>query len=308
MAEVVSVNISEEKGTPKKPVESIEIDDLGVKGDAHAGAVRRQVSLLSKECIDAFAEKMGRNIENGEFAENITTHGIDLEKVGMFDRLYVGDVELEVSQIGKKCHGDGCAIFRDLGKCVMPDAGIFCKVISGGKVSQGSAVEHRPRPFKCLVITASDRASAGAYADLSGPEVEKHLSGHLAGRRWHPAVRRVVLPDDAVAIVEALEAFEEEGGDVAVVTGGTGIGPRDVTPEAVVSFCDQMIPGIMEGIRVKYGAEKPSALLSRSVAATKGTMLVYAIPGSVRAVSEYMTEILKTLEHAVLMLHGVDAH
>ncbi len=308
MGKVVSVNVSEEKGTPKKAVPSIEIDATGVVGDAHAGVARRQVSLLSKESIDAFAAQMDRSIEAGEFAENITTTGVDLKEVGLFDRLTVGDVELEVTQLGKECHGDGCSIFRELGKCVMPKSGIFCKVLKGGAVIPGATVEHKPRIFKCLVITASDRAAAGSYEDLSGPEAEKLLAEYLSGRRWHPQVRRVLLPDDAAAIVGELEAFEAEEGDVAIVTGGTGIGPRDVTPEAVVSFCDKMIPGIMEAIRVKYGADKPAALLSRSVAASKGTMLVYAVPGSPRAVREYMTEILKTMEHAVLMLHQVDAH
>lgn len=87
-----------------------------------------------------------------------------------------------------------------------------------------------------------------------------------------------------------------------------GIGPRDVTPEAVCGFGDRMIPGIMEAIRAKYGSDKPNALLSRSVAGVKGTMLVYAIPGSVRAGREYMAEISTTLEHAILMLHGISAH
>ena len=91
-------------------------------------------------------------------------------------------------------------------------------------------------------------------------------------------------------------------------TGGTGVGPRDVTPEVVTSFCEKTIPGIMEAIRVKYWALKPNALLSRSVAGVAGQMLIFALPGSVRAVTEYMAEIVKTLEHLLFMLYGLDSH
>ena len=96
--------------------------------------------------------------------------------------------------------------------------------------------------------------------------------------------------------------------DAVFTTGGTGIGPRDITPDVIETMADRLIPGIMEHIRIQFGAEKPNALLSRSIAAVMGQTLVYALPGSVRAVSEYMGEILKTFEHALLMIHGIDAH
>jgi len=95
---------------------------------------------------------------------------------------------------------------------------------------------------------------------------------------------------------------------VIVTTGGTGIGPRDITPEVVTALCQKQIPGIMEHIRAKFGAANPNALLSRSVAGVAGRSQIYALPGSVRAVEEYLGEILKTLEHVLCMLHGLDVH
>jgi len=307
-AEVISVNISTETGTIKEPVPEITIDSRGVAGDAHAGDWHRQVSVLSRELIDGFRQQMNRTIKNGEFAENITTRGLDLQTVGVMDRLRIGQAELEVAQIGKECHGDACAIFREVGKCVMPKEGVFCRVLQGGGVRPGNSIKHVRRPLRILVVTASDRASSGTYEDRSGPQVEASLDAFFAGTRWHPEIRLHIIPDDTAVLTGVLASFAEEDGDVAVITGGTGIGPRDVTPEAVDAFCDKTIPGIMEAIRVKYGAEKPSALLSRSVAGIKGRMLVYAIPGSVRAAREYMEEILKTMEHAILMLNGINAH
>jgi molybdenum cofactor synthesis domain-containing protein len=95
---------------------------------------------------------------------------------------------------------------------------------------------------------------------------------------------------------------------LVITTGGTGVGPRDITPEVVKELLDKEIPGIMEMIRMKYGAEKPNALLSRGVAGLMGNAFVYTLPGSVKAVNEYMSEITKTLKHLYLMRMGIDSH
>jgi molybdenum cofactor synthesis domain-containing protein len=307
-AQVVSVNISTEKGTIKEPVESIEIDDRGIVGDAHAGRWHRQVSLLSSESIDRFSKKMKRDFKPGVFAENVTTTGIDLSSVRLLDRLRVGEVELEVTQIGKECHGDGCAIYREVGKCVMPTDGIFCRVLQTGSIRPGDRVELFARTWKFRVITLSDRAHRGEYPDRSGPKIAEMI-GEFAGKKtWKTDIQTAVLPDDADRLLAELSAAGNDGVDVVFTTGGTGVGPRDITPDVVSSFCEKTIPGIMEAIRVKYGAAKPNALLSRSVAGVAGQMLVFALPGSLKAVAEYMTEIEKTLEHLLLMLHGLDAH
>ena len=100
----------------------------------------------------------------------------------------------------------------------------------------------------------------------------------------------------------------EENYDVIYTTGSTGIGPRDVAPEIIKNFMDLEIPGIMDLIRMKYGAEKPNALLSRSVAGVKNKTLIFSLPGSTKAVNEYLLEIHKILLHSFLMLHGIDSH
>lgn len=139
-SKVVSVNISHEKGTIKTPVPEILLTDKGVDGDAHAGDWHRQVSLLAQESVNKWGAQAGRKVAYGEFAENITTQGIILYETNPGDRLIIGDTELEVTQIGKKCHGNGCAIFREIGNCVMPKEGIFAKVISTGKVKAGDEI------------------------------------------------------------------------------------------------------------------------------------------------------------------------
>ena len=143
--QVVSVNISEQKGTIKTPVESIELTSTGVTNDAHAGKWHRQVSLLAKESNEKFARDAKRDVAYGEFAENITTEGIVLYKTIPGDRLIIGEAVLEVTQIGKKCHGDNCAIFREVGSCVMPKEGIFARVIKGGVIRAGDKMEYIPQ-------------------------------------------------------------------------------------------------------------------------------------------------------------------
>ena len=276
-------------------------------GDAHAGPWHRQVSLLAAESIARFGAEAGRTFGPGEFAENITTEGLDLADVSLLDRFGIGDVELEVTQIGKRCHGDGCAVFQNVGRCVMPKEGLFCRVLAGGTIAPGDPIVQTRRRLGCLVVTLSDRASRGDYEDRSGPLARTLLQEHFAATRWRLDLRGVVLPDEAEALRALLQA-EAPTCDLIVTTGGTGLGPRDITPDVVTALADRLVPGVMEAIRVKFGAEHPGALLSRGVAAVLGRTLVYTLPGSPRAVEEYLGEILLTAEHAIRMVHGLDVH
>jgi molybdopterin adenylyltransferase len=306
--EIVSVNISTEKGTIKRPVDEVIVGDTGIADDAHAGPWHRQVSMLAQESIERFGAQADRSFAPGDFAENLTTRGLDLSQVAILDRFQIGDVALEITQIGKECHGDGCAIFREVGRCVMPKEGIFCRVLHGGTIRPGDALHHIPRPLKIRVITMSDRAAKGEYQDKSGPRIKELLDEFFAGKRWHVEIESTILPDDADKLRAELTAARDGGADVAITTGGTGAGPRDVTPETASAVCDKIIPGIMENIRIKYGSQKPNALLSRGIAGIARQTQIYTLPGSSRAVAEYMTEILKTLEHIIFMIHGVDVH
>lgn len=302
---VKTINISTDKGTVKQPVASAIITELGIEGDAHAGHWHRQVSLLAHEEVAAFEARAGRPIAPGEFAENLTTEGIDLDLVGLLDRFQIGDVMLEVTQIGKTCHGQGCAIYNLVGDCIMPRKGLFARVVKGGRMSAGQEMVYQPKTLRAVVLTLSDRASAGHYEDRSGPRIVELLEKHFEQTRWHFDVERQIIPDDEAQLATALRQCRDKAVDVVITTGGTGLGPRDITPDVVLRLADRQIPGIMEAIRVQHGALHPSALLSRSVAATMGTTVVYALPGSVKAVTEYMEEIFKTLDHLIQMIHGI---
>lgn len=140
MGKIVAISISNEKGTIKTPVTQAAFkENFGIVGDAHAGDWHRQVSLLALESIEPMRAKTTLSLTPGIFAENLTTEGLILSKVIIGQRLMIGDVILEITQIGKQCHND-CEIKKQVGDCVMPREGIFAKVLRGGIVNAGDEI------------------------------------------------------------------------------------------------------------------------------------------------------------------------
>lgn len=140
---VVALSISVHKGTAKSNRDSVRfVEQWGIEGDAHAGNWHRQVSLLAEESIDSMRVR-GLEVVPGAFAENITTRSVDLKSMNIGDRLLIGSVQLEITQIGKECH-QRCAIYQAAGDCVMPKEGVFARVLRGGIVSAGDAVIVQP--------------------------------------------------------------------------------------------------------------------------------------------------------------------
>lgn len=164
-----------------------------------------------------------------------------------------------------------------------------------------------PEKFEVLVVTLSDRAAKGEYEDLSGPRVREIISEYLTSIGWKHIIDVSLIPDDGPALKKLIKEASLKY-NIIITTGGTGIGPRDITIETVQPLLSKEIPGIMEYIRIKYGTAQPNALLSRGVAGISGKSLIYTLPGSRKAVEEYMAEIVKTLKHTVLMQYGIDSH
>jgi molybdopterin adenylyltransferase len=295
---VIAVCISEEKGTVKHDVgKATIVDGYGLEDDAHGGPWHRQVSLLSEESIQKMADK-GLNVFPGIFAENITVRGIDLPKLPVGIWLWVGkEAILEITQIGKECH-TGCAVFQQVGQCVMPKEGVFAKVIRGGEVKRGDIIRVG-FPVCAAILTISDSGSRGERPDISGDVIED------AVKSIGTVIARGIVPDDYDTIVSELKRMADHvQADLILTTGGTGLGPRDVTPEATEAVIDKAAPGIPYAMLQSGLAKTPHAMLSRATAGVRDKTLIVNLPGSPRAVKEGLDAILPALPHAVEVIRG----
>jgi molybdopterin adenylyltransferase len=149
---------------------------------------------------------------------------------------------------------------------------------------------------RVAVLTISDRASRGEYEDLSGPEIEREVHSRYPSAE----ITRSVVPDEPDAILAGLR--EHEGVDFILTTGGTGLSPRDVTPEVTMRFCQKELPGIAEALRAASLAETPAAMLSRGYAGIRGSTIVVNFPGSPRAAKLCAGVLSPVMEHAIRML------
>ena len=300
---VVAVCISEKKGTQKTQVPSVKlIPEWGIEGDAHAGKWHRQVSLLALEKIEAFREK-GADVDFGAFGENIIVEGFDLRSLPVGTRFRIGDALLELTQIGKECHSH-CAIYHQVGDCIMPREGVFTVVLEGGEVQAGDEIElieaDPARPFTAAWITLSDKGAKGEREDKSGP-----LIGEMLTDAGYEVVEGLLIPDGIEELSRQLiRLADQRQVNVIFTTGGTGFSERDLTPEATAAVCDRMTPGIAEAIRAYSMTKTPTAMLSRAAAGMRKKTLIINLPGSPKAVRECLEFLMHPLEHGLEIMLG----
>jgi molybdopterin adenylyltransferase len=155
-------------------------------------------------------------------------------------------------------------------------------------------------------ITISDRASAGVYADRSGPEIERRLQAVFGAEAEFVSA---IVVDECEAIAEQLRAFADESScNLIVTTGGTGIGPRDITPEATRQVIGKELPGFGEIMRMQSFAKVRTSILSRAIAGVRGTTLIVNLPGKPSAVSECIEVLAEAIREGVEHLQGRDPH
>jgi molybdenum cofactor synthesis domain-containing protein len=282
------------------------LEGFGLQGDGHAGAGHRQVSLLAREDVEPLREAVPK-LEPGDFGENLLVDGLDARAFGAGSRLAVGDAEIEITQVGKCCHTP-CSISARAGRCAMPDAGLFAVVLRGGGVAPGDEVRVLERVSRevvqAAIVTVSDRAAAGRAADTAGPALAERLAREPATR---VAVRELV-PDEAEPLERRLRELVERRVDIVLTVGGTGLGPRDRTPEVTRGLIEREVPGMAEAMRAASLAITPHAMLSRAVAGIAERTLIVNLPGSEKAALENVAVLLPALSHAIAELRGRARH
>lgn len=296
---VTAVNTSKKRGQ-KQAVSSIKLVPGGIEGDAHQYSGHREVSLLDEKHINDYLRisNASEHPGYGSFAENITTKNLP-EDIRVYDYLIIGNAVLMVTQLGKPFH----ETLEFPGHYVSPQKAVFCRVLKEGTVQSGNSIIHKPRIFRTLIVTLSDRAAKGIYEDQSGPKAERIITELNRKEHYRAAITKQIIPDESQSLKDIMHAAQEF--DLILTTGGTGISEKDITTETVKPFLDKEVPGITEMIRWKHGMEKPQTLLSGSLAGVIGKTVIFCMPGSPKAVEEYMEEFMKILPHALRMLHGL---
>ena len=302
---IVAVCSSAKKG-PKQLVErGLLVAGHGMEGDVHAGTWHRQVSLLAEEHIQDMRQRGGLELPPGTFGENLICQDLDLSALEVGRRLRVGSrAVVQLTQRGKECHTP-CKIFHKVGECIMPTLGLFARVRRGGEVEAGCEVATDPAldRQRYVVVTLSDRGAAGKREDTAGSAVAELLE---RGLEHGQLLERVSLPDDRASIERELKRLcDVEVTDLVVTTGGTGLSPRDVTPEATLAVVDRQIPGMAEAMRAAGLAHTPRAMLSRAVCGMRGQSLIVNLSGSPKAVREQLEVLLPVLPHALETASGV---
>lgn len=301
MGKVIAICTSPHRGTQKQPVSKARFTvDWGIEGDAHGGHWHRQVSLLSADKVEAFNAR-GANVLPGAFGENLVVEGFDFRSLPVGTLLRCGDVLLEMTQIGKECHSH-CEIFKRMGECIMPHEGVFAQVLSPGEIRVGDEMVIEPRrerrPWQAAVITLSDKGAAGQRKDESGPAIARRLE-----EKGYQVVEQLLLADKATILSSQLVRLADQRQlDLILTTGGTGFGPRDITPEATLAVADRSAPGIAEAMRAESMKITPRAMLSRAVSVIRGKTLIINLPGSPKACMECMDVFLDTIPHAMGLL------
>lgn len=213
--------------------------EWGIVEDAHGGNWHRQVSMLSAEKIEAFRKKIW--VDYGAFGENLVIEGFDFRNLPVTSRFAIGDVVLEMTQIGKECHND-CVIKQQTGECIMPHEGVFARVLTGGEIHVGDEVTLLPAlenpPLRAAVITLSDKGSRGEREDKSGPLIVEMLTA--AG---YVVEETMILPDEAKALkAQLIRMADGRQVNLVLTTGGTGFSPRDHHPGSHLRRCRPQCP------------------------------------------------------------------
>ncbi|WP_423404713.1 molybdopterin-binding protein [Faecalibacterium prausnitzii] len=304
MGKILAICTSPKRGTVKTEVpEATLTPEWGIETDAHGGSWHRQVSLLSAEKIENFRKKIW--VDYGAFGENLVVEGFDFRNLPVTSRFQVGEVVLEMTQIGKECHSD-CAIRRQTGDCIMPREGVFARVLHGGTLHVGDEMillppEEDP-PLRAAVITLSDKGARGEREDKSGPLIVEMLTA--AG---YKVEETMILPDETKALkAQLIRLADGRQVNLILTTGGTGFSPRDITPEATYAVATRSAPGIAEAMRYHSLTITPRGMLSRAASVLRGKTLIVNLPGSPKAVKENLEYILPSLAHGIRLAAGLD--
>ncbi len=301
MANIQAISVSDKKGVRKTNVDKANfVHNHGIEGDAHAGEWHKQISLLAVESVNTMVAK-GLDVKSGDFAENVTTEGLDLLSLPIGSVLEIGGIKLIISQLGKVCH-NRCAIYHQAGDCVMPREGIFGVVRGNAELSVGDEIKIHPKVGLSIgIITLSDRAARGERADGTGPALQEYIHENLETS----FIRNDVIADEPALLERYLKDFADtQKFDLIITNGSTGVSPRDIAPDATLPLIERRLPGFEEAMRMESYKITKNAIVSRAVCGIRGSSLIINLPGSPKAAVENLGFVMPAIKHTIDKMNG----
>ena len=274
MAKVVAVSISKKKGTRKSNINKAKFRaKFGIIGDAHAGNWHRQVSFLAEESIEKM-KRLGLSVKSGDFAENITTKGIDLSKLKVGDKLIINDVVFIISQKGKICHHK-CAIYHRAGDCIMPKEGIFAIVKNDGIVSVGDKIVHREKSgFSVAVITLTDKKNMGGKENVLRLKIKEYIESSLK----ISFVRYEMIPNEKENLKRMLIDFCDLQQFDLIITDCSNGGPSEhIAKDVIGEVTEKELHEFDGAMRMSSFYKTHHAIVSRFLIATRGNSLIVGL-------------------------------
>ncbi len=301
MAKVVAVSISKKKGTRKSNINKAKFRaEFGIIGDAHAGNWHRQVSFLAEESIERM-KRLGLSVKSGDFAENITTKGIDLHKLKVGDKLIINDVVFIISQKGKICHHK-CAIYHMAGDCIMPKEGIFAIVKNDGIVSAGDKIFYEEKSgFSVAVITLADKRRRGEKEDALGLKIKEYIESGLETS----FVRCEMIPNERENLERVLVDFcDLQQFDLIITNSSNGASSGRIVKDVIGKVIEKELPDFGGAERMSSFYKTHHAIVSGVLIGTRGDSLIVGLTGSLTGAIESFELIFGSIPHVMKSCRG----
>ncbi len=302
---ICSINTSAGQSAPKQPVPEAQITCRGLSGDVHAVGGLKAVSLLTQESIDEANAKHSQNYVPGEYGENLTSLGMDTNLVTPLSRITAGEVELEVTQVGKTCEKSPATEMCSKGSNLIQTAGVFLRVTQEGKLKVGDLIKLTPKVLTIHIIEYAANPGGNEVGGLA--QAAQALLTYLLGSKpWPIEFSSDRVAPEPQALDQVLVKTQAARPDLILTFGRVGVGPGDFTPDVVVMRCTKLIPSLMEYARVHLGDRCPALLMNRGIIGAMGHSLVCTLPDDLGQLKLLLKELAPLLPQLVMSFHGLN--
>ena len=299
---ILSVNIAKMPNTPKHSVAKVNLIKIGIVGDGTAGNHGKQINVLTEESIEKISRLQKKPFHYGDLGENITVQGLDTNEINLFDQIHIENQDshiiLEISALNE--------IFLNKYENIpKQDLGFCCRVIEGGTLRADEKACLLTRKLKIKLLNLYTQDLKRSLIEENNALINTSIEKFGFEQKWNHEISNETLLIKPEKIKEFL-IKDIDNYDIVLISGGIGIGNKDLVPETITGLDLKIIPGIMEIIRPKNFLHNPSSITQRSIAAIKNRTIIFCIPGDFDSVQIYMEEIKGILNDLIFQIKTLD--